>query len=141
MILVMSRQRMVLITMGLEGRCCSRRLRCAGRSCSLAFRRETGSVAERSDRAFCRTIRDTLRCLLDSLSVRMDDEALHAPGQLEATGLTRSQAIRLSLVETAARHRDEEALAAEAARLEADEDDRAEMLAVARIMESLRAAR
>ena len=34
-----------------------------------------------------------------------------------------------------------EALAAEAARLEADENDRAEMLAVARIMESLRAAR
>jgi len=47
----------------------------------------------------------------------------------------------LSLVETAARHRDEEALSAEAARLEADEGDRAEMLAVARIMESLRAAR
>lgn len=76
-----------------------------------------------------------------ALSVRLDDEALRALGQLEATGLTRSQAIRLSLVETAARHRDEGALAAEAARLEADEDDRAEMLAVARIMESLRAAR
>ena len=76
-----------------------------------------------------------------ALSVRLDDDALHALGQLEATGLTRSQAIRLSLVETAARHRDDEALAAEAARLEADEDDRAEMLAVARIMESLRAAR
>lgn len=76
-----------------------------------------------------------------ALSVRLDDEALRALGQLEATGLTRSQAIRLSLVETAARHRDEEALAAEVARLEADKDDRAEMLAVARIMESLRAAR
>ena len=54
---------------------------------------------------------------------------------------TRSQATRLSLVEAAARHPDEEALAAEAAMLEDDEDDRAEMLAVARIMERLRAAR
>ncbi len=71
----------------------------------------------------------------------MDDEALHALGQLEATGLTRSEAIRMSLVETAARRQDEKALAAEAAALEADEDDRAEMLAVARIMESLRASR
>ena len=71
----------------------------------------------------------------------MDDEALHALGQLEATGLTRSEAIRVSLVETAARRRDKETLAAEAAALEADEDDRVEMLAVARIMESLRAPR
>ena len=39
----------------------------------------------------------------------------------------------MALVETAASHRGEQAL------LEADEDDRAEMLAVARIMESLRA--
>lgn len=76
-----------------------------------------------------------------SLSVRLDDEALHALGQLEASGLTRSEAIRMSLVETAARRRDKEVLATEAAVLEADEDDRAEMLAVARIMESLRAAR
>ena len=71
----------------------------------------------------------------------MDDEALHALGQLEATGLTRSEAIRVSLVETAARRRDKEALAAEAAALEADEEDRVEMLAVARIMESLSASR
>jgi len=75
------------------------------------------------------------------LSVRLDDEALHALGQLEATGLTRSEAIRVSLVETAARRRDKEALAAEAAALEADEEDRVEMLAVARIMESLSASR
>jgi len=71
----------------------------------------------------------------------LDDEALHALGQLEATGLTRSEAIRVSLVETAARRRDKEALAAEAAALEADEEDRVEMLAVARIMESLSASR
>lgn len=66
---------------------------------------------------------------------------LSGSGQLEATGLTLSQAIRWSLVGTAARHRDEEALAAEVAGLQADEDDRAEMLPGARIMESLRAAR
>ncbi|MCY4370376.1 MAG: hypothetical protein OXF41_13425 [bacterium] len=55
--------------------------------------------------------------------------------------MTRSEAIRVSLVETAARRRDKEALAAEAAALEADEEDRVEMLAVARIMESLSASR
>lgn len=53
--------------------------------------------------------------------------------------MTRSEAIRLALVETAARYRGEQALASEAAKLEADEDDRAEMLAVARVMEDLRA--
>ena len=50
---------------------------------------------------------------------------LSGSGQLEAAGLTLSQAIRWSLVGTAARHRDEEALAAEVAGLGADEDDRA----------------
>ncbi len=61
-------------------------------------------------------------------------------GQLEATGMTRSEAIRSALVETASRRQDKQALAAEVAALEADEDDRAEMLAVADLMESLRAA-
>jgi len=72
--------------------------------------------------------------------VRLDNEALQALGQLEATGMTRSEAIRSALVETAARRQDRQALAAEVAALEADEDDRAEMLAVADLMESLRAA-
>ena len=76
-----------------------------------------------------------------ALSVRLDAEALHALGQLEASGLTRSEAVRVSLVETAARRRYKEVLAAEVAVLEADEEDRAEMVEVARIMESLRAAR
>jgi antitoxin component of RelBE/YafQ-DinJ toxin-antitoxin module len=76
-----------------------------------------------------------------AVSVRLDDEALHALGQLEASGMTRSQAIRTALVETASRRQDKRALAAEVAALEADEDDRAEMLAVADLMESLRAAR
>ncbi len=78
--------------------------------------------------------------MAQAVSVRLDEEALHALGQLEATGMTRSEAIRSALVETASRRQDKQALAAEVAALEADEDDRAEMLAVADLMESLRAA-
>ena len=55
--------------------------------------------------------------------------------------MTRSEAIRAALVEAASRLHDKAALAAEVAALEADDDDRAEMLAVADLMESLRAAR
>lgn len=75
-----------------------------------------------------------------AISVRLDDQALHALGLLEATGMTRSEAIRAALVEAASRRQDKQTLAAEVAVLEADEDDRDEMLAVANIMESLRAA-
>jgi Arc/MetJ-type ribon-helix-helix transcriptional regulator len=73
------------------------------------------------------------------VSVRLDDDALQALNRLEASGLTRSEAIRKALVEAAARMEDRQALAAEVAALEADEDDRQEMLAVADLMESLRA--
>ena len=69
--------------------------------------------------------------MAQAISVRLDNEALKALGQLEATGMTRSEAIRSALVETASRRQDKQALAAEVAALEADEDDRAEMLAVA----------
>jgi Arc/MetJ-type ribon-helix-helix transcriptional regulator len=86
------------------------------------------------------TIRDTMPGMARAISVRLDDEALHALGQLEAAGMTRSEAIRAALVEAASRRREKQALAAEAAALEADEDDRAEMAAVADLMESLRAA-
>jgi Arc/MetJ-type ribon-helix-helix transcriptional regulator len=73
------------------------------------------------------------------ISVRLDDEALRALGRLEATGLSRSEAIRKALVEAALRLQDRRALASEVAALEADEEDRLEMLAVADLMESLRA--
>ena len=76
-----------------------------------------------------------------AISVRLDDEALRALGLLEATGMARSEAIRVALVNAASRLRDRQALAVEVAALEADEDDRAEMLAVADLMETLRAAR
>ena len=79
--------------------------------------------------------------MAQAISVRLDDEALRALGQLQATGMTRSEAIRMALVNTASRLRDKRALAAEVAALETDEDDRAEMLAVAGLMESLRASR
>ncbi len=85
------------------------------------------------------TNRDTIWRMAKAISVRLDNEALAALGRLEATGLTRSEAIRRSLIETASRLSDRKTLAAEVALLEADEEDRAEMLAVADLMESLRA--
>ena len=77
--------------------------------------------------------------MASAISVRLDDEALRALGQLQATGLSRSEAIRQALVDSAARLRKRKALAEEAAALEADEDDRREMREVAALMESLRA--
>jgi predicted transcriptional regulator len=74
-----------------------------------------------------------------AVSVRLDDEALKALAHLEATGLSRSQAIRKAVVDAAERLQRRESLAAEAKALEADEMDRREMLEVAALMESLRA--
>lgn len=77
--------------------------------------------------------------MAQAISVRLDNDALRALSELEATGMTRSEAIRAALVEAASRLHDKQVLAAEVAALEADNDDRAEMLAVAELMESLRA--
>jgi hypothetical protein len=60
--------------------------------------------------------------------------------QIESTGLSRSEAIRKAILDSAAMLRHRDALAAEVAALEADEDDRREMLEVAGFMESMRAA-
>ena len=79
--------------------------------------------------------------MAQAISVRLDEEALRALGLLEASGMTRSEAIRAALVDAATRLDDKQVLAAEVAALEADEQDRAEMLAVADLMESLRAPR
>ena len=76
-----------------------------------------------------------------AISVRLDGEALDALRRLEAVGLSRSDAIRRALVDSAARLRDKGALRAEVRALEADADDRREMLEVAGLMESLRAPR
>jgi len=75
-----------------------------------------------------------------AISVRLDDDALRALNQLEATGMSRSAAIRAALVSAAAQLADPQLLAAEVAALEADEDERAEMQAVAELMEELRAS-
>lgn len=75
-----------------------------------------------------------------AISVRLDDDALRALSQMEAQGLTQSEAIRSSLVHEAARLRARQALAEEVSALEADEADRAEMAAVATLMEQLRAS-
>ncbi len=77
--------------------------------------------------------------MAQAISVRLDDEAAQALRSLEAAGMSRSEAIRSSLVASARRLRERSTLAAEVAALEVDEADRNEMLAVAGLMESLRA--
>jgi Arc/MetJ-type ribon-helix-helix transcriptional regulator len=79
--------------------------------------------------------------MAQAISVRLDDEAERALRSLEAAGLSRSEAIRSSLIASARRLRRSAELAAEAAALESDEQDREEMVAVAGLMESLRATR
>jgi len=75
----------------------------------------------------------------NAISVRLDDDALRALRVLEASGLTRSEAIRSSLIESADRRRRRSALAAEVAALEANADDRAEILEIAALMDEMRA--
>ena len=78
--------------------------------------------------------------MTSAISVRLDAETLRALAQLEATGLSRSEAIRQAIIDSAARLQRRAALADEVAALEADEDDRREMLEVAAVMEIMRAA-
>ena len=74
-----------------------------------------------------------------AISVRLDDEAVQALRRIEARGVSPSEAIGSALIDSAARLRDSNALRAEVESLEADPDDRDEMLEVAGLMESLRA--
>ena len=78
--------------------------------------------------------------MTSAISVRLDAETLRALAQLEATGLSRSEAIRRAILDSAARLHRRAPLAAEVAALEADDDDRREMLEVAAVMEIMRAA-
>lgn len=78
--------------------------------------------------------------MTSAISVRLDPETLRALARIEATGLSRSEAIRRAILDSAERLQRKAALAAEVAALEADEDDRREMLEVAALMESMRAA-
>lgn len=88
----------------------------------------------------CTTKCDTLGNVSSPISVRLDLEAMQALAQLEATGISRSEAIRRALLDSAGRLRKRAALAAEVAALESDEDDRREMTEVAAFMESMRAS-
>jgi hypothetical protein len=75
-----------------------------------------------------------------AISVRLDDEAARALRALEAAGMSRSEAIRSALIESARRVQRRSELAAEVAALEADDADREEMRAIADLMESMRAS-
>jgi Arc/MetJ-type ribon-helix-helix transcriptional regulator len=72
-----------------------------------------------------------------SISVRLDELAQRALDDLTRGGRDQSEAVREALVEAASRRRSD-SLAAEAAALAADEDDRAEAARVSALMESLR---
>ena len=85
------------------------------------------------------TISDTIAVVARAISVRLDDEAERALRVLEAGGVSRSEAIRSALIESAQRMRRPQELAAEVAALEADEAVGDEMMAVAALMEALRA--
>lgn len=73
------------------------------------------------------------------ISVRLDEDAQQALAELEATGLTRSEAIRAGLQAASKALRDRRQLTAEAVALGRDEDDRAEAQVVREMMEDLRA--
>ena len=77
--------------------------------------------------------------MTSAVSVRLDDEVLRALHTLEASGMSRSEAIRKSILDAATALRRKEAIRAEVAALGADEDDLKEMQEVASFMESLRA--
>ena len=75
----------------------------------------------------------------DLISVRLDDDAQRALAELEATGLSRSEAVRRGLVTAAQRLRDRQRLIDEVAELASDEADREEAAVVSSMMEDLRA--
>jgi Arc/MetJ-type ribon-helix-helix transcriptional regulator len=87
------------------------------------------------------TMRDTIVDVAAPVSIRLDDETARALRLLEASGATRSEAIRGAILEAADRLRRAESLRAEVAALDADEVDRAEQTEVAALMEALRAPR
>ncbi len=77
--------------------------------------------------------------MADLISVRLDDDSRRALAELEATGLSRSEAVRRGLVSAAQRLRDRQRLIDEVAVLAADDADRAEAAEVSAAMEDLRA--
>jgi len=84
------------------------------------------------------TNRDTLSFVGEAISVRLDNEAARALRKVQATGLSQSEAIRQAILAAAKTLGNPQRLAIEIAALEADAEDRAEMLRVAELMEYLR---
>lgn len=84
------------------------------------------------------TNRDTLSCVGEAISVRLDNETARALRKVQATGLSQSEAIRQAILAAAKTLGNPQRLAVEIAALEADAEDRAEMLRVAELMEYLR---
>ena len=72
------------------------------------------------------------------ISARLDEDAQRALAELEATGLSRTEAVRLGLLTAARQLRDRARLEAEVDALAADEEDVAEARRVAAMMEDLR---
>ncbi len=83
------------------------------------------------------TYRDTLICMPDLISVRLDTTTRRALIKLQQMGLSQSDAIRMAIQDAAAALHEPKKLAAEMAALEADPIDRAEMLLIAKFMEEL----
>lgn len=77
--------------------------------------------------------------MVRTISVRLDEGAQRALSELEATGMTPSEAVRAGLEAAAQRLRDRRHVSEEAAALAQDETDRAEMAAISEMMEQLRA--
>jgi len=75
--------------------------------------------------------------MAQEITVRLSDDAMQALRRLEVLGLIPSEVIGQALVVAANRLTDKQALAAEVAALATDPDDRAEILAVAELMELL----
>jgi hypothetical protein len=75
--------------------------------------------------------------MAQEITVRLGDDAMQALRRLEALGLNPSEMIDKALIVAASRLTDKQALAAEVAALATDPDDRAEILAVAELMELL----
>lgn len=87
------------------------------------------------------TNRDTMSDVAEAISVRLDHESGRALRKLQATGLSQSEAIRRAVIDSANALSHAPRIAAEVSALEADENDRAEMLRVAELMEALREPR
>jgi len=71
------------------------------------------------------------------ITFRLSEDAARALRSLEVIGLTPSEVISNALVAAASRLTDKQALAVEVAALATDPDDRAEIMAVAELMELL----